>query len=184
LGDYTGETCVVVLRATHKVLKSLPTSARDSDVSDTALGDWYVDRLVVDRQPLLLLVSSKSLLSILAPARDVKTLPERLAGIVGDRLRRLDVSESVIASEVEATGAVGVGRTLDRSVTGQLVDFAKSIPYYLPVEGWDATTLRAAEERLAETPCRSSRRFSEVIFPRDTAIRLLQSTWPAGTTRH
>jgi len=175
---------VVVLRATQKVLRTLPQSARESDVSDTALGDWYLNRIVVDRQPLLLLVSSKSLLSILAPARDVKTLPERLAGIVAERLRRLDVNASVVASEVEATGAVRVGKTLDRSVTGQLVDFAKAIPYYLPVEGWDATTLRVAEERLAETPCRSSRRFDEVIFPRETAIRLLESTWSASATGH
>jgi len=28
--------------------------------SDTALGDWYVNRLIVDRQPLLLLVSAAS----------------------------------------------------------------------------------------------------------------------------
>ena len=175
---------MVVLRATQKVLQTLRQSARDSDVSDTALGDWYVNRIVVDRQPLLLLVSSKSLLSIISPARDVKTLPERLAGIVEDRLRRLGVSASVVASEVEATGAVSVGKTLDRSITGQLVDFAKALPHYLPADGWDATTLRVAEERLAETPCRASRRFDEVIFPRETAIRLLESTWPASATGH
>ena len=175
---------MLVLRATQKVLKTLPASARDSDVSDTALGDWYVNRIVVDRRPLLLLVSSKSLLSILAPARDVKSLPGCLAGIIGDRLRRLDVGSDVVASEVEASRFVRVGKTLDRSVTGQLVDFAKSIPYHLPVQGWDATTLRIAEEQLAETPCRASRRFSEVIFPRDMAIRLLQTTWPASATRH
>ncbi len=166
------------------MLRSLTLVAHDSDLSDTALGDWYVNRIVVDRQPLLMLVSSKSLLSILAPARDVKTLPQHLAAIVADRLRRLEVSDSVIASEVNAMGTARVGKTLDRSVTGTMVDFAKAIPYYLPVRGWDAANLRDVEERLAETPCRSSRPFEEVIFPLQTAIRLLQSTWPGSATRH
>ena len=175
---------MVVLRATQKVLRSLPQCASDLVDSDSALGDWYVNRIVVDRRPLLLLVSSRSLLAILTPAREVRALPDRLANIVGDRLRRLQVSEAVVASEVEATAPVRVGRTIDRSVTGQLVDFAKALPYYLPIDGWDESTLRAAEERLAETPCRSSRPFSEVIWPARTAIQLLKTAWPVSTTRH
>jgi hypothetical protein len=153
-------------------------------VSDTALGDWYVNRIVVDRQPLLMLVSSKSRLSILTPARDVKTLPQRLAGIVGDRLRRLPVDPRLVASELNVIDQVTVGRTLDRSVTGQLVDFAKALPYYLPVNDWDASTLRAAEDELAETPCLASRPFDEVIFPERAAVRLLETMWPVSRTRH
>ena len=110
---------VVVLRATQKVLRSLPQSEGELGASHNALGDWYVNRLVIDRRPLLLIVSSKSLLAIVAPARDVKTLPSRLARIVGERLKRLPVSEAVVASEVEATGHVGVGKTID-SVFGKV----------------------------------------------------------------
>ena len=153
-------------------------------VSENALGDWYANRIVIDRRPLLLLVSSSSLLAILAPARDLKTVPDRLAQIVGDRVRRLPVSEAIVASEVAATVQVCVGKTIDRSVTGQLVDFAKALPYYLPIGGWDDITLRAAEERLAETPCHSSRPFAEVIWPRQAAIQLLKTAWPGNTTRH
>jgi hypothetical protein len=114
----------------------------------------------------------------------VKTLPDRLAAIVDGRLRRLGVSDSVVASEVEATAAVGIGRTVDRSVVGQLVDFAKAIPYYLPVNGWDEGSLPAVEDKLAETPCRSSRSYSEVIFPRKKAVELLSTVWPSSRTRH
>ena len=174
----------MVLRATQKVLRALPQSARDTDVSNTALGDWYVNRVVVDRRPLLLLVSSKSLLAVLTPARDVKSLPERLAHLVGERLRRLSVSENVVAAEVAATRAVTVGRTVDRSVMGQMVDFAKAVPHYLPVQEWDESTLRVAEEKLAETPCRASRRFEEVIFPDRAAVQLLEAAWPSNSTRH
>jgi hypothetical protein len=175
---------VVVLRATQKVLRSLPQSAGELGVSDNALGDWYVNRIVVDRRPVLLLVSSASLLAIVTPARDLKSLPDRLAQTVGDRLRRLEVSEAIVASEVEATAHVRVGKTVDRSVTGQLVDFAKALPFYLPVDGWDEMTLRAAEEKLAETPCRSSRSFAETIWPRRAAVELLKAAWPSSRTRH
>jgi hypothetical protein len=175
---------VVVLRATQKLLRSLPQFAGELGVSDNALGDWYANRIVIDRRALLLLVSSKSLLAILTPEREVKTVPDRLAQIVGDRLRRLHVSETIVASEVEATVRVRVGKTVDRSVMGQLVDFAKALPYYLPTDGWDGADLRAAEEKLAETPCHSSRPIAEVLWPRQAAIELLKTTWPRNTTRH
>jgi hypothetical protein len=179
LGD-----AVVILRATQKVLRSLSHAEGELGASDNALGDWYVNRLVIDRRPLLLLVSSASRLAIVTPARDVKGLPERLAQTVGERLRRLGVSEAIVASEVEATSPVRVGKTVDRSVTGQLVDFAKALPYYLPIDGWDEAALISAESKLAETPCRASRPFAEVIWPRRAAIELLNAAWPASRTRH
>jgi hypothetical protein len=156
---------MVVLRATHKVLKMMPQTASSAEASDTALGDWYVHRIVVDRKPLLLFVSSESLLAILTPARDVKTLPGRFPGIVADRLGRPAVDRDLVDAEAAAMSTVRVGRTRDRSVLGQMVDFAKAIPYYLPVDGWDASDLRATEERLGETPCRVSHE------PRSGSIR-------------
>lgn len=175
---------MVILRATQKVLRSLPQSASDTDASDTALGDWYVNRIVVDRQPLLLLVSSKSRLAILAPAREMRSLPDRLPGMVANRLRQLDIEWTLIDAEMDAMHTVRVGRTQDRSITGQMVDFAKAIPYYLPENGWDAMTLRDAEERLGETPCGVHRRFEDVIFPRETATRLLSDTWSGIEVAH
>ena len=175
---------MVLLRATQKVLRSLPPSVNDAATSGNALGDWYVNRIVIDRRPLLLIVSSKSLLAMVAPARDLKTLPDRLATLVEKRLRRLGVSDSAVTSEVGATAKVGVGRTVDRSVVGQMVDFAKAIPFYLPINGWDEAFLPEVEDKLAETPCRSSRTFAEVVWPRKTAIELVSSTWPTSKTRH
>jgi hypothetical protein len=175
---------MVILRATRKVLRSLPRVDVEPGPSDNALGDWYVNRVVIDRRPLLLLVSSASRLAIITPARDVMGLPARLAQTVAGRLRHLGVSEAIIASEVEATSLVRVGGTVDRSVTGQMVDFAKALSYYLPVDAWNETTLMAAEERLAETPCRAGRADREVIWPRRTAIELLLAAWAASRTRH
>lgn len=166
---------VLVLRATNKVLKNLKETATETDVSDTALGDWYVNRIVVDRHPLLLLVSSRSRLAILTPARDVKSLPDWVGRLVCDRLKWLGVEEGLIRAEVDAMQRVRVGRTRDRSITGQMIDFAKAVPYYLPVGQWDESALRFVEDRLSETPCLAGRGESEAIWPGRAALQLLSN---------
>lgn len=169
---------MVILRATQKVLKTLPASAGETDASNTALGDWYINRITLDRQPLLLIVSSNSRLAILTPARDVKTLPSRIGKLVAARLARLGVAQDLIAAEVAAMDVVLVGRTRDRSVTGQLVDFAKAIPYYVPVgTAKDDAVLHFVEHRLGETPCLCGRSGSEAIWPERESVRLLEKRW-------
>ena len=76
-------------------------------------------------------------------------------------------------------GVARVGPTKDRSLTGQMVDFAKAVPYYLPINGWDETWLNLAEDRLGETLCLCSRSFAETIFPVDTTKRLIIEKWQA-----
>ena len=168
---------MVVLRATQRVLCRLPSAFQDDHESETALGDWYVNRLVVNRRPLMLLVSSRSLLAILTPARDVRMLPERLALLVADRLRRLGIPKGLIDAEVAAMDPVVTAPTRDRSVVGILVDFAHSVPYYLPDGGLDVTKLASVEDRLARTPCHASRRSDEVVFPDTVAPKLLANCW-------
>lgn len=165
---------MVILRATRKVLRLLPHPKSDSGESDTALGDWYVNRVVVGRRPLLLFVSSRSLLPMLEPARDVKRLPEVFPELIAGRLRRLGVEASAIALELDAMQTVLVGRTRDRSVTGSMVDFAKALPYCLPQGGWETRDLRLVERQLEETPCRCSKPSQDVIWPREEASRLLE----------
>ena len=167
----------MVLRATKKVLKSLPVSSDEAGPSETALGDWYVNRIVVDRKPLLLLVSAESFLLMLTPARDVKNLPKRIAGMVEDRLHRLGVNENLIRAEVGAMETVEVGPTQDRSVTGQMVNFARSVPFCLPECEWDESDLRYVESKLSEMPCGVSSSHHEAMFPYRAAARLLQEKW-------
>jgi hypothetical protein len=172
---------MVILRATQKLLRVLAKSADSGATSDTALGDWYVNRLVVDRRPLLILLSARSLLPVLLPAREVRALPDRLPAIVGARLNRLGVAPSLIEAELAAMTPVSVGKTVDRSVLGIMVDFAKDVPFYLEAGRWDETSLRFVETRLAETPCYAGRRFEEVIFPKKKASELLAAQWGTAT---
>jgi hypothetical protein len=172
---------MVILRPTQRLRSLLPASNVVPANSDTALGDWYVNRLVVDRRPLLLLVSSASLLPMLVPARDVRGLSGRLAGIVAARLNRCGIDERTISAETLAMASIVVGPTIDRSVLGIMVDFAKSIPYHLEPGGWDEASLRHVEERLAETPCHAARSFDGVVFPDKKAAEVLRAKWLANT---
>lgn len=168
---------MVVLRATKKVLTRLHGPTADAGESDTALGDWYVTRVVVDRQPLLLLISSKSSLPIIVPAKGVADLPSRLAQLVATRLRRMGIPLAWIDAEVRAMDGVVVAPTNSRSVNGILVQCAKALPSYLPINGWDATTLPFVEHRIAETPWHAGGRFEDTIFPDMKTPELLAAAW-------
>jgi hypothetical protein len=172
---------MVILRPTRKLHALLPPAGAVLNPSDTALGDWYVNRLIVDRQPLLLLVSAASLLPMLIPARDVRRLPERLAWLVGQRLQRSGVDTLVIGAETRAMGEVVVAPTIDRSVLGIMVDFAKAVSNYLEPGRWSEAALPEVEARLAETPCHASRAFDRVVFPDRKAPELLNAKWAAWT---
>lgn len=171
---------MVILRRTSRLQSQLPETRAPYSDSDTALGDWYANRIVVHRKPLLLLISSKSLLPLVLPARDVRTLPDRLAGVVRNRLARLGLPDAWIDAEVSVMVPVVVAKTADRSVLGILVDFAKGAPYYLPAQGSSDTALVSLEESLEKTPCYAGRTFEEVIFPRRKAEQLLQQRWSAA----
>jgi hypothetical protein len=171
---------MVVLRRVQKLATALPNATNTAASSDTALGDWYVTRLVADRRPLLLLVCANALLPILVPAREVRTLPLRLPSLVAARLQRLSVPAEIISPEISAMRPVLVGPTADRSVVGILVEFARTVPLFLDPGAWDETTLPFVEAKLARTPCYASRRSEEVVFPDRKARTLLNARWGAG----
>lgn len=80
-------------------------------------------------------------------------------------------------AETAAMAPVHPTQTRDRSVLGTLVEFGKGIPFYLPIRGWDETTLPFLEHRLGETPCRCSGRDDEVIWPAQKALDLMRARW-------
>jgi hypothetical protein len=72
---------------------------------------------------------------------------------------------------------VVVGPTIDRSVVGIMVDFAKSVPYYLDAGRWNYSSLGLVEDRLAETPCHAGTPANRVVFPDRKALELLTARW-------
>jgi hypothetical protein len=171
---------MVTLRATRLVLSRLAVSPPTDAAPDTALGDWFVTRLVVDRQPLLLLISTLSYLPIITPARDVASLPDRLPELVSVRLRRMGIPADQIAAEVRAMAPVRVGPTNDRSVNGILTNLVGSVSLHLPINGWDVTTLPFVEANLAMTPWHASHREDAVIVADRKTPELLAARWGEG----
>ena len=57
-----------------------------------------------------------------------------------------------------------------------MVDFGKSVPYYLEA-GWDDAALEVVEDRLAETPCHAGKPSELVVFPDQKAAELLAARW-------
>lgn len=171
---------MVILRATKRTLRYLPAPVESPGESGTALGDWYVNRIAIDRQPMLLLVSANSLLPILTPARDVRGIPGRLSELVDARLRCLGVDERLVAAEGSAMGEVVVAKTASRSVLGTLNDFAKLISYYQSRYTGEPSSLEAVEARLAETPCRVTGKVGDSFCPGRKARGLLERKWALG----
>jgi hypothetical protein len=116
---------------------------------------------------------------MLVPARDVRSLPVHLVKLVESRLRRLEIAARAIDAEKRAMTSIEIGPTVDRSVLGIMVDFAKSVPNYLEPGHWNESTLKLVEDRLAETPCHASRSFDSVVFPKRKAPDLLRLKWLA-----
>ena len=170
---------MIILRPTQKLYDVLPPTVSVDVESDTALGDWYVNRIVVDRRPLLVLVSAHALLPLLIPARDVRTLPAQLPGLVAAALRRLEIAPALIAAELAAMASVGVAPTRDRSTLGVLNDTAQRVPFYLRHTDWDATTLPLIEARLVQTLWRLPKRSKEYLFSLDLVPQLLTDRWGA-----
>jgi hypothetical protein len=171
---------VVIIRPTKKLHSQLPIR-QVSGGSDTALVDWYVNRVVVARQPLLLLVSSMSLLPMVVLARDVRSLPERLPSIVEARLQQLGVHNDLIAAELRAMTPVVTAATIDRSILGTVNDFAKAMPYYLDAATREPKSLAGLEAWLAQTPCHSASIGDRVVFPDRKGPEVLRAKWMADT---
>jgi hypothetical protein len=120
---------------------------------------------------------------MLLPARDIRSLPFRLADLVESRLNQLGFDIRAIKEERGAMAPVEVAPSADRSVVGIMVDFAKSVPYYLKDGYCSDSTLRYIEGRLSETPCHAGRSFDRVIFPKKKAAELLRLKWLDNTAR-
>src|SRR5450830_833438 len=115
---------MLVLRCTQKLLKRIGPPVADPPESTTALGDWYAQPLAVGHQRYVLLVSERSRLPILMPARNVKHLAARFP-------KGLGVPAAVISQELAEAGEIVVAKTDSRSLLGTLNDFSHMLKWQL-----------------------------------------------------
>ena len=141
---------MLVLRCTQKLLKRIGAPAAGDATSTTRLGDWYANLVVVERRPLVLLVSERSRLPVVFPARRVKRLAEHLPGILEDVLHALGIPAPSIERELHEMRTTIIAPTNSRSVLGTINEFSLMLRHRLHDEP-DADLIEVAAW-LSETP--------------------------------
>ena len=146
---------MVVLRCTQKLSRRLKVApALESVQSSTRLGDWFANLFYLGRQPLIIFVSSKTLLPVILPARNMRAVADQLRIGLGGHLQRLGVPRQAIERELFEMAQHAFAPTNSRSVLGTMNDFVGSLQFvakYYPERPWTAESL---EDELVETPCR------------------------------
>jgi hypothetical protein len=115
---------VITIRCTKKLLDRIGAPSPLPAPTTAILGDWYARPVAVAHQRLVLLISERSRLPVVMPARDVKHLavnfPDSLAAV----LWGLGISAAVIQRELEAAREAVIAKTNSRSHLGTLNDFS------------------------------------------------------------
>ena len=140
------------LRCTRKLLdRGLTQSPGDALAPTTTLGDWYATVLNLRPQHLVLCISERSLLPLVLPAREARSLPQRLVAALPALLESLEVPDDCIATELAAMqDGMRVAGTASRSVLGSLNQLSYQLEAYVEaLPAWDPLDLSL---RLAGTP--------------------------------
>ena len=142
---------VFVLRCTQKLLDRLNfTPDPEPAPPDTVLGDWYANLIRVGRIQVVLAVSERSLLPIVVPARDGRSLVQRLSEALEPMLTAVGVPVDDAIAERGAMQRWAIGKTANRRVQGSLNDLA--FQRQVGLLDFPDQTLLAQSLWLAKTP--------------------------------
>jgi hypothetical protein len=174
---------VNALRCTAKLRRRLRLAELpEPGPGSAALGDWYAHLVTVDRQPLVLAVSERSLLAVVLPARDLRNLATHFLRALRERLERIGVAESALERELACLRSLVFGVTRSRSVLGSLNDFVFQLKARAAHPLGRDWTPQSFEDELGEIPCSPI----GYQYPVEVACRLLGTGAPIlrGPWRH
>ncbi len=138
------------LRCARSLLKRLKVRPEPCPpAATTQLGDWYANLLYTKPQQLILCVSEKTLLPIVIPAKGTEPVAVRLTAAVGEMLRAIGLSGTVVEVEIAAMLEVTISTTASRTVLGSMNDFAFMLESHLSY----ADALVDSALKSAESPC-------------------------------
>ena len=124
------------LRCTQKLLPRLHLTVADlrgavTPEPTTALGDWYANLLIVQRQHLIMHTSDRSRLCVLTTARDMDRLTQRFTTTLRQLLHDIEIPEPLIERELRATDQMCYGLTTGtpngRRVLGTMNDMTRAL---------------------------------------------------------
>lgn len=115
------------LRCTRKLLERLRASPGVAlEPSTTRLGDWYATLVYERTEQLVLCVSERSLLPVLPPAKEARTLVPRFRNALAEFLACLGVPPAEIERERAEMADVRISRTASRQILGSMNDFLRA----------------------------------------------------------
>lgn len=139
------------LRCTRKLLDRLKAEpVTDPSQADTVLGDWCANLVRVGRTQVALAVSERTLLPVVIPAKEGRTLVQRLAQALDPMLMSLGIPAQEVAAECRAMQQFAIGKTTNRRVLGSLNDLAFQLEVGLV--NWPDRSMQDHSLWLAKTP--------------------------------
>lgn len=161
---------VTSLRCTAKLRRRLGLGELpEPGPGDAALGDWYAQLLTVDRQPLVLFVSERSLLAVVIRARDLANLPVYFRIALWNRLEAIGIGRDAIEREMDRLQPLHFAKTRNRSVLGSINDFVDQMKARAAHPLGRDWTPGSFERELGEIPCAPLR----YLYPVEVARQLL-----------
>ena len=174
---------MITLCCTQKTQRRLRLTAvvTNPSPSSAALGDWYLHLVNFGRTQVVLATSERSLLTVLLPARELRTtLESNLLSAVLRLLLALEIPVDAVNREIEAMQPMAYGKATNRRVLGSMNTFA----FYVSVCQYHEQDALPLAMRLAKTPMSAIGYKSHLGFPCDTARDLLCAEMSGASTRN
>jgi hypothetical protein len=143
---------MMTFRCTKKLLRRLRVSQESAaSPPTTVLGDWYANILFSRPQQLVLCMSERTLLPVVILAKELDTLPFRLAAALREILARIGVPQEPIEIETREMVQFAYGPTRSKRVLGSMNDLMFQLAWLL--NDRPGLSLLEMSANLGETPC-------------------------------
>ena len=134
---------------TSKVSNRLKQPLEQNPSQATNLfGAWYVNLLILHRQHIFLLVSERTLLPVLMPAKNLVLFPKQFPAVLGEVLGAITIPHEMILAELQELTERRFAKTASRQILGSMNDFAKVLDVYLE----DGAPLKATSPSIGPIP--------------------------------
>ena len=140
------------IRCTKKLLdRGAPMPLAPESSPTTLLGDWYANIVIAKPMHVVVCVSERTLLPVLVTAKDIKSLPARLADAAKEMLRSIGVPKEDIDAECIEMNVSYFAKTSSRKILGSLNDFVFHFQH--GVGSHSDQNLHERALRMARMPC-------------------------------
>jgi hypothetical protein len=155
-------------RCTRKLIKSLKADIDTSPPPPTTqLGDWYGNTHNPGHSRNIMFTSELSLLSVVMPLRERKSLLQNFRLRLAELLEVFGVAEDQIKNELDEMEEFSISTTASRSILASMRDLKINADFY--VWRYPEASLLDLEIRLAQIPCGPL----DMAFPYEVAVGLL-----------